>query len=540
MNADDIAKAAVAPDGGVIQTPTSYPLLNHFTVLIYPFFHDIAPGDRLRRIGRLEEAWSPWWARLGDDIHEVLDDTYFFLPYIRHVVFPETAILKDTPPGAKYANWVERVRCWNAEGLNLFCGELSEESVARITLKRELLSPLRDIAILAPSAGGGRREGIALRARLEWVDAALFPAGIGFLMMKLVLSEARPRLPDLIDLNRYLRTVHQPFIDSGLTELRLGGTAHTVKMRDLTDFLTQGMTQDAEVVPDLARFMERLRLSHPRRYSETEAGQVYGERCHFFSYACVDFKDDSNGGEAASELTGGDRLLFEFASSIPVGHSQTNPMWVPSPEQVAQLKEQNRISVWRAWRGMALKESVVFLGTEDIPFNKEALPHNAESDYLPLYLYSLYQKYQLFVFADELMRKGAYVSQHLDEVRRLMDRFMDFRNRYWFNEVTRKPLGSELYRKFQQGLESTLLYEMVSAQVKDLKEYYEERRQRRIGVLLNLVTFAFIPLGAVIGIFGMTFFSGSWGKFIAAFFIVGLVSLGLWRWWTEEVGPREG
>ncbi|HEY0323649.1 MAG TPA: hypothetical protein VGC66_22030 [Pyrinomonadaceae bacterium] len=279
------------------------------------------------------------------------------------------------------------------------------------------------------------------------------------------------------------------------------------------DFLTQGITSEDPIIPDITRFMESLRQSNRMRYSESGAGQIYGERCHFFSYACIDEKDETPV-NSAGDLSVKDRLLFEFASNIQIGDSQNNPVWVPSPERVSELKEQNLISVWHAWRGMALKESVVFLGTEDIGFNKSTLPHNVENDYLPLYLYGLYQKYQLFVFADELMRKGAYLAEHLEEVRKLMDRFMDFRNKFWFNEVTRKPLGGELYRKFQQGLESTLLYEMVSSQVKDLKEYYEERRQRRIGVLLNLFTFAFLPLSAVIGVFGMTFFQGDWPLFI--------------------------
>jgi Mg2+ and Co2+ transporter CorA len=119
-----------------------------------------------------------------------------------------------------------------------------------------------------------------------------------------------------------------------------------------------------------------------------------------------------------------------------------------------------------------------------------------------------------------------------------MDRFMDFRNKYWFNEVTRKPLGGELYRKFQEGLESKSLYEMVSTQVKDLKEYYEERRQRRISALLNFFTFVFLPLSAVIGVFGMSFFnSGSWKAFIITSTIVGVISFVLWRWGMEEIGP---
>ncbi len=83
-----------------------------------------------------------------------------------------------------------------------------------------------------------------------------------------------------------------------------------------------------------------------------------------------------------------------------------------------------------------------------------------------------------------------------------------------------------------------MLYELVRAQVNDLKEYYEERRQRRIGALLNLFTFAFMPLSAVVGIFGMSFFTyGSWLVFTVTFASVGLIFFGLWKWWTEASGP---
>jgi hypothetical protein len=527
----------ISEEATVTSSQREYPLLTHYTVLIYPFLHNVKPVNRRQRIQRLEESWSPWWARLDGNIHKALDDTYFFLPYIREVIFPETALLKHLPPGDQYFNWAEQVQQWNTKGLSYFCSELQQETVLRITYKGKLLADILDIGIIPPSLGGSGQETVPT-ARVEWIDAVMFPSGVGFLMMKAVLHEASQTLSHLVDLNYYLRTVHPPFTNWILTELRLGRVAYTVKMRDLMDFLTQGMTNDGPIIPDITQFMERLRLSKPRRYSESEAGQVYGERCHFFSYACVDVQDAESDGNLAGGLSVQDRLLFEFASNIQIGHSQNDPMWIPSPEQVSELKERNRISVWNAWRGLALKESVVFLGTEDIGFNKSALPHNVEYDYLPLYLYSLYQKYQLFIFADELMRKGAYVAQHLQEVRKLMDRFMDFRNKYWFNEVTRKPLGGELYRKFQQGLESTLLYELVSSQVKDLKEYYEERQQQRIGLLLNLFTFVFLPLGAVIGIFGMTFFTGTWPLFVTTFLIAGMISLGLWRWWTEEGGPR--
>lgn len=517
----------------------NFELLNHYTVLIYPFLHHVTADNRRRRIQLLEEKWAPWWSRLDGEIGRALDDTYFFLPYIREVIFPETGILKDKLSGKQYANWVKQIGIWNKKGLGYFCEELPDSVVLRITYKKALLQSIKNIEITSLVKSSGTTEGAKLAAQVEWIDAMLFPSGIGFLMLKVGLEEAAPQLGQLIDLNYYLRLVHPPNINWNLPELniRQGGTKMMV--RDLMDFLTQGMADNNANIDDLKQFMARLSTSTDGRVSDSEAGQVYGERCHVFSYACLKLNDKSSATPSAGIFESvKDRLVFEFASSIPVGDSVNNPMWIPSTEYAKGLKTQKQFSVWQAWCGMALKESVVFLGTEDINFNRKILPGNIENDYLPLYIYSLYQKYQLFIFADELMRKGAYAAQHLQEVRVLMDRFMDFRNKYWFNEVTRKPLGSELYCKFQQGLESNALYDLVSLQVKDLKEHYEERRQRRIDLLLNLFTFVFLPLGAVIAIFGMTFFTGSWKSFIIVMILIFIISLGIWKWRTEEFGPH--
>jgi hypothetical protein len=516
-----------------------FKLLKHYTILVYPFLHHVTADNRRRQIQSLEEAWEPWWSRLDGEIGRALDDTYFFLPYIREVIFPETTILKDKPAGGKYANWIKQISRWNREGLASFCEELPDDAVLRITYKKALLQDVRNIEIKSSVKSDVPAENSKLSAQVQWIDAMLFPSGLGFLMLKVALEEDSPQLGQLIDLNYYLRIVHPPNINWMFPQLSFEQMANTMTVRDLMDFLTQGMLDNDANIHDLAQYMAQLPDSVPKRFSESEAGQVYGERCHVFSYACLNLKDNSfdNTSKGVFESVK-DRLVFEFVSSIPVGDSVNNSMWVPSPEYAKGLKNQKQFSVWEAWCGMALKESVVFLGTEDIDFNRQVLPGNIENDYLPLYIYSLYQKYQLFIFADALMRKGAYVAHHLQEVRALMDRFMDFRNKYWFNEVTRKPLGGELYCKFQQGLESTALYDMVSLQVKDLKEHYEERRQRRIDLLLNLVTFAFLPLGAVIGIFGMTFFTGSWKSFIIVMAIILIVSLGMWKWWTEESGPN--
>ena len=122
---------------------------------------------------------------------------------------------------------------------------------------------------------------------------------------------------------------------------------------------------------------------------------------------------------------------------------------------------------------MVLKESCVFLAVEDLHFNRKSLPHSIENDYLPLYLYTLYQKFQLLAFSNDLMREVAQVDSRLSGARALLRRFVAFRSQYWFSEVTRKPMGGDLYRTMLHGLEAPALYELVTASVKEAQEYYE-------------------------------------------------------------------
>src|SRR5262249_41499822 len=159
--------------------------------------------------------------------------------------------------------------------------------------------------------------------------------------------------------------------------------------------------------------------------------------------------------------SGAERVLFEFGAGIGLNQTVNNPMWVPSPEQAERVRRDNRLALWRCWQALALKESIVFLGTEDLPFTTRSLPHTVEHDYLPLYLYTLHQKFQLLMFANDLMREVAQVDSHLRGARSLLRRFVAFRNRFWFNEVTRKPQGGELYRLMQQSLDVPQLYQMA-------------------------------------------------------------------------------
>ena len=105
-------------------------------------------------------------------------------------------------------------------------------------------------------------------------------------------------------------------------------------------------------------------------------------------------------------------------------------------------------------------------------------------------------------------------------MRTLTNNIFTFRNKYWFNEVTRKPLGNEIYQKLEFGLGVFDAYERVNDAVGDLKEFYEEKRNRKIQDAITILTFVFVPLSAVISFWGMNFIDfGTWKWFLISFVI---------------------
>jgi hypothetical protein len=485
-----------------MQTPTGdLELLNHFSVLIYPFLHDVTGRHQAERLEVLERHWAPWWCRLADgDLAQALDDTSFFLPYIRGLLYPETVRLRNEPPGLDFANWARCIRSWSARGLTSFCPRLAADCILRLTCREALSADLARFTLAPHRETAGRGVGHAeMPVQLDWVDAVLFPSGVGFLLLKVRLRLDAPRMAQLIELNRLLRLVHPPTLSWTLPLMHFARTGAALRVRDLMNFLTQGLVGPVDVLGPLEAPAENDEAAETP-YTDTEAGRACGERCHLLSYACVGLGEAGRAQLPAGVFgSGEDRLLYEYAACIGLGETVHNPMWVPSPEQAERVCRDNRLAMWRCWKAMTLKESLVFLATDDLAFNRKALPHNIENDYLALYLYTLYQKFQLSLFSNTLMRKVAQAREKVRAVRGLLERFVAFRSQFWFNEVTRKPLGGDLYRKLQDGLEVQALYQLVTCSVKEAKEYHEEAHTRHVQFLRDVLTWIFGPVAVVFG-----------------------------------------
>lgn len=472
----------------------------HFTVLVYPFRHVVSDQGRKLRLQGLDERWMPWWRRFDrNGLKRFLDDTYFFLPYVRNLLFPETTLLAegDASQQLTTANELSRL---SSERLD---DELTRKEMVhgalRLTYNPEKLEIFRALTLEFKRSNGQGEviEEFSWPFLVCWVDVALFPQNIGFLILKVRPDEQISSVEQINDFHYYLRQVHAPTIDWQLANWKRtkGEPELTFKSRDLVDFLLQGFTDSfSHPAPTMGAFLDRLnQRGSDSGYSAKAAGQVYGQAFHQYSYGCLEGLSQQDSGttnqrssvpaEGKSRLFASpvERALYELATCTQT----SDPDYQPHPTGLKRIMEKGHIALWANWEGMALHDNVVFLGTLPTLFTTNALPHNVESDYFQLYLLTLYQKFRLSFLSGELMRRGDDLYLNLAEARKMWDDFVMFRNHYWFAEVTLKPQGTELYKRFQRGLDVLPLYESVGHEVRQLQEYYERKAEHEIEAKTN-------------------------------------------------------
>lgn len=487
-------------------------LSEHFSIFAYPFLHDVKGNQKNTRLSKLSSKWQNWWSRIetDNDIASTLDSTYFFLPYIRKLIFPETALL-TFPSGKNYSDWINQIKILRQKSLTELSNVLPTNSILRMTLNEDSLLQYQEFIF-------DRETESEIVAKMCWVDVILFPSGVGFLVFKIKLMENSESIENLIELNKSFRSVHPFNINQNLPKFKFKSIKNKqFLVQDLIENLLEGF------------------VSNEEKYTESEAGQIYGERCHLLSFAGLDLNEVNLQNVKCGNFNSVENLLlYEFATCTNLYDSMIKSHWKPSASQVESIKNENLISSWDCWSGLVLRDSVVFLAKDQNEFNKYALPHIIEEDYLPLYFYSLYQKYQLYLFSDRLMQKGADISENLKEVRSLTNHVFTFRNRYWFNEITRKQLGNEIYRKFKHGLGIFEAYDLVNEEITDLKEFYEEKNNRKIQDALTVLTFLFVPFGAIISYWGMNHVeNGNWMSFIISSVLGIILPYSIYNIWNR-------
>lgn len=487
----------------------------NFTLLIYPFRHNLRGGGDRKHLPQLSTSWRPWWSRLVDgqdseSLRRTLDDTYFFMPYICNLLFPETACIRPGG-GQEIEQEVENARHLANLGVDQLAEKVHPNGMLRLTYDPAALATWNSLHLKFG-------EDFSAPVNLSWIDVALFPQHVGFLILKAQLNEPQPTTEKLNDFLYHLRFVHPPKIGWRLAQWNLttAGKTLTFSNQELIEFLLQGFADGStEQTQTLDDYLSRPHKDNTtRRFSTTEEGQVFGQTLREYSYACIASPPEGQHSEAGevetprSNSSSRSKATIFGSSAQQVAYelvtcTQTSmPDYEPHPDGLKQLMEKGRIALWTNWEGIALHDNVVFLGTVATPFTCGGLPENVENDYFYLYLLALYQKIRLSIFSGELMRHNEDLYRNLEEARSMVDSFVKFRNNYWFANVTFKPQGTTIYQQFQSGLDVKSLYESVSKEVGELQEYYERKADRRRETLLFFLTFVGLPAGLLAQVFG--------------------------------------
>lgn len=496
------------------------PLNGHFTILVYPFRHAVEGAERDERLRSLAERWEPWWSRHDRrQVGRLLSDTFFFLPYAREVLFPETKGVPALGTEAWQAAVDHILAC--ATPLTL-ASLIGADEVLRLTLTEAQMAALRPTRIeFARSDGTGQVvEEFTADFTLDWIDVVLFPQEVGLLLLAVRLPSTGLTVGQLNEFHYYLRPVHAPTVDRMLASWAGGppGSRWVRTAEQLVNGLLNGLaaTGAARVTGPSVSILEG---SQHVGYSGTPIGEVYGQAFRLYMYACLAERQPLGEGEATGTIVA--QTLYELSTVTDMGH----PDYRPDVTYYHRLLEEQRIALWANWQGLTLHDNVTLLGLQPGPFTEDALRRNASGDYFHLFLLTEYQRMRLNLFRGDLIRRTSGLHRNLRDARRLWDDFTFFRNRYWLGEVTRGFQGEELYRHFQRRANLPALFAEVSREVEALREHYERKATRRSADALNVLTYVLVPAGFLSGIFsGALAKNATWTQLaIAAFVLYGLL-----------------
>jgi hypothetical protein len=529
-------------------------LAKHFSILVYPFEHALNSRDRdanlpvfekirgasginKQRLQAIDRVWKFWWHRLdSNETAWVFDNTYFFLPYIRSLLFPETnkypAGYDQLEPG-DIRNWQEMLASQSFE-------EVVEYGVVHLTYQQDMLKQISPFHLCFQyrDKDGQVKDSFEAIFDLHWIDLFLFPHSIGFLAMKIELSEDQPNMDRLMDALYFLRLVHPPAKDWQMAVWKFSGRGDSLDLfpEDWINYLLQGVAYSPAGNGKLFN-LEEFPLTDMSKisnsYTRTSFGHVYGDVFRVYTYGCLSQFTESETSTFDKELFTSpfQKALYELTT-----YSDTNdPNYKPDSLYLSKLIKDSSMVYWHNWQGMALNDRITFLGKYPSNFTLEILPRNIEGDYFYLYLFTLYQETYLSLLFGKLMYDEHKLRDNLRRVRNLWETFLKFQNHFWFTEVTRKPQGTAIYQSFQRGLGVTPLYDQLKEEVSELQEFYETKYQRRISYMLDFLAFFALPLAILAEFFGDALIpEATWMDFLSTTFLIYAIIFVLWLLWQRS------
>jgi len=439
--------------------------------LVHPFRGKLLLNDGVMPVS-VSNKWSPYTSRLSAAaLAREMDDSFAFLPFVRPRIFAEMTEVERRFNGTDYSKAEQAI-------IDIAC-TFAHRSYARNLNATRLTLSSNHISAYAPSAATiYRADGATFQVPLtcSWIDVVLFPPSTGFLILK--LETAGLTMQEAGQVHRSLKKV--------FFRERLRVRPAKIEFRD------GHIDYWANSIPRLldSLLLDRDNLSHV---------QTVGSSFRVLSAAMAhNLQDDGNiYGNIEGSYEGHLMALITGEDLGGVAH--------PGVELMNLVRQDGLIRYFENWAGLILWDDLALLADVS-PFATKHLWHTIEAFYLPLYVLALFQQMRLQEIAGDLkaFRETSDLRQRhqLKTLQELNQELLEFRNRFWFAEITRAPVLAALYARFIKHFHVDELYSGIESELERLYTQERTMSQDRMSTLVSFVTFVALPVTFLLGIFG--------------------------------------
>lgn len=191
-----------------------------------------------------------------------------------------------------------------------------------------------------------------------------------------------------------------------------------------------------------------------------------------FNNTCAILKNEGNKLKSfqcikVSEEFMNDETLYEIGTSSPIGCVKKNEFLTPSESYFKNIMDENSVSAFKNWKGLALMDTFTMLGLE-----KSFKEDDANFVYFPLiYIRCLFEK--SFCFTRNSAYRRGENSEDIEKDISNMERY------YFYDSISYNFLPNLVYKAMAKGLGIKGEREEITQQIKDRAKVDRETRLKK-------------------------------------------------------------
>lgn len=178
--------------------------------------------------------------------------------------------------------------------------------------------------------------------------------------------------------------------------------------------------------------------------------------------------------DLAENVPSREQLLFDLATSSPLGSGSGEGLWAPSPVYYQTLLKE-KIAPFNNWEALCLFDSFTCIGNGQL----NGLNYSTwELTYCRIYLFQLFFKYNLY----------RYNSDIHDAPVKLRNDFEQFLSTYKMSHISFNFLPNEIFEKIGRSLDINNELKAFEQRITQLSSKIQEEKQSKTNTLLQIVS----------------------------------------------------